>query len=79
MEIKVGQIWREVDSRMERFIRIESTNGIYPTIRSVYKHDDGWRPRSRSRSSQASPDRFNGKRGGYKFVEVDWRYALHFG
>lgn len=68
MEPKVGQIWKEVDPRLNRFVSIESVKpnwrrGI--TIRTVVNQDGVWVPAPRSRVSYADAERFNGKRGGY--------------
>lgn len=77
MSLAVGQIWREVGQ--ERLIRIESMRGLYPRVRTVTKINDAWRPAYRSRYTSPELGRFNGKSGGYTFVEVDARFALHFG
>lgn len=71
VEIKVGQIWREVDPRRERFVRVESVSmgrcGV--SIRTVEKRDRRWLDAPRSRLSYADHDRFNAKRGGYALHE----------
>lgn len=66
-EIKVGQIWQEVDPRQQRFVRIESTlmrDAV--SIRTVTLRDGTWTDAPRSRVSHPSRARFSGKRGGYK-------------
>ena len=66
----VGQIWKEADPRLERFVKIV---GIYPhmlrrsiAIRTVRKTDGEW---EEGRLSYADQNRFHGKRGGYAYVE----------
>ena len=68
-EPQVGQIWREVDPRRERFVRIEHI-GLDVGIRTVVRDGNLWFPASGSRLSDAASERFNGKRGGYEFVEA---------
>ena len=71
-EIKVGQIWQEVDPRFpDRFIRVESVRdwGKGIGIRRVVKSEDMWVEAPRSRSANAKTERFNGKRGGYRLIE----------
>lgn len=68
---KNGDIWREVDPRFERFVRIEA---IYSgrrgyQIRTVTQTEGKWSPAPRSRLSYADAERFNGKRSGYEFHE----------
>lgn len=71
----VGQIWREVDPRFIRFVRIESVGSFFRNeevigMRNVTNDQHGgWvRPKG-SRFNRAKIGRFNGKRGGYAFVE----------
>lgn len=72
-EVKVGQIWREVDPLrlFDRHIQIEhilpGRAGI--VSRTVLKYENLWVPAPRSRSSYGGKERFNGKRGGYELVE----------
>jgi hypothetical protein len=69
----VGQIWREVDPRFERFAKVFGTspNGALVYIQTVYKHETGaWWLSPRSRTTAVKIERFNGKRGGYEFVEA---------
>jgi hypothetical protein len=70
MELKTGQIWKEYDSRMERFVRIESVaitrRGV--CIRTVIRSSEGWKDAPRSRCSYADQERFNGKPGGYEYI-----------
>lgn len=71
---QVGDIWREVDPRCERFVRIESV-GVVTThsrsigIRTVIRRESGWIAVPRTRTSYARLDRFRGKRGGYALHE----------
>ena len=72
-QVSVGQIWREVDPRCERYIRVESTGSHVRGkhrigIRTVVKTDNGnWFSMPGSRASFADGSRFNGKRGNYAF------------
>lgn len=70
---QVGEIWREVDPRFERFARVQS-DGIAGrrgvAIRTVVYRDGRWIDAPTSRSSYADLSRFNGKRGGYEFHEA---------
>lgn len=72
VELKTDQIWKEVDPRFERHVRIEGVRagrrGVQ--IRSVARVGSGWMEVPRSRVSYADHERFNGKRGGYEFVET---------
>ena len=65
------QIWREVDPRFERYIRVESVRpgrcGV--SCRTVVLSEGKWIDARRSRVSYCDPERFNGKRGGYEFHE----------
>ena len=66
---KQGEIWKEVDPRFERYVRIESV-GVgrrSVAIRTVTSIGGRWSEVPRSRISYADPERFNGKRGGYTY------------
>ncbi len=73
----VGDIWKEVDPRTERFVRIESisVSGNTVSIRTVVRTTIGspenprtrWADGHRSRLSYVNAGRFNGKRGGYSY------------
>ena len=69
-DLAVGQIWREVDPRFERHVRIESIGAGRRSvgIRTVVRHDGRWIEGPRSRASWCDGERFNGKRGNYEFV-----------
>lgn len=68
-----GQIWQEVDPRFDRFIKILCV-GEKIEFRTVHKIRGRWcevltwreRPLP---SHKAKAYRFNGKRGGYRYVE----------
>lgn len=63
MELGIGQIWREVDTK--RFVRIEA---IYEAvfIRTVRQEGDRW-SYTRGQTRAATKERFNGKPRGYAF------------
>lgn len=63
-ELKVGQIWREVDPRFNRHVEVlEIHDG---EIKSVLICAVDPITRERARRTWASKGRFNGKRGGYE-------------
>jgi hypothetical protein len=64
------QIWKEVDPRIERYVRIEGIDPSGAHIRSVWKLGGEWVPSRGSRMTIANLDRFAGKRGGYAYVET---------
>lgn len=63
----MGQIWRELDRREERFVRVEHVAASV-FIRTVVRDGPSWIPIPRSQPRAATLGRFNGKRGGYVFV-----------
>jgi hypothetical protein len=68
----VGQVWKEVDPRLTRYVQIEAIQGFHKAniaIRTVVKKNGIWMPAQKSRLSYADGDRFNGKRGGYELHE----------
>jgi hypothetical protein len=65
--IMYGQIWREVDPRFTRYVRVES-DGQRIGIRAVVKAGDRWVDAPRSRLSYADRSRFDGRRGGYELL-----------
>ena len=69
-EVRVGQIWKEVDPRFDRFLRIKATYpvGRFCTVETVEKFHGGWRHKHGTRTTNPGLDRFNGKRGGYELV-----------
>jgi len=65
-ELKTGQIWKDMDPREERFVRIERVSvGGALLIRKVIKQNGSWIHAPRSVERWAIASRFNGKRGGY--------------
>lgn len=76
-KIEVGQIWKEVDPRYERYVIIVSavldptrkSKTPFISIRTVVPVGSGWGIAPRSRVTHVAPARFNGKRGGYSFVK----------
>lgn len=70
---KIGDIWREVDPRFTRHVRVfdvqQGRRGI--AVRTCVKTEGNWRPAPRSRLSWCDRERFNGKRCGYAFVESE--------
>jgi hypothetical protein len=76
--LAVGQIWKEVDPRSNRFVRIvEIRSSRTAVIETVMSRIVGTRPRiskiwdsTTQRKTEAHPSRFNGKRGGYEFIEA---------
>jgi len=69
-----GEIWREVDPRFERHVKVVRVSGSRAALISVVPTEDGsgdgWRqsPMAR-RMTWALLSRFDGKHGGYAFVE----------
>lgn len=66
----IGQIWREVDSRFVRFVRVKAVlsgdRGI--GIQTATENGKGgWMDKPRSRFSWSDRARFNGKHQGYEF------------
>lgn len=70
-EIKAGQIWREVDPRSERFVRVRypCAGGRAIAIETVVPYLHAWIRKRGSRENEAATERFNGKRGGYALHE----------
>lgn len=63
-EIKVGQIWREVDPRGNRYVQvIEIANW---SVKSIKIAAIDLVTNALGRKNWASRERFNGKRGGYE-------------
>ena len=65
-EIRKRQIWREVDPRFERYVRIVDV-GNDVIVRSVVFDGTLWVDKPKSREAYAKLTHFNGKRGGYDF------------
>lgn len=71
-EIRDGQIWREVDPRFERYVRIMRVGKFARRsieIRTVKIVDGQWQIAPHSRLTFCDLERFNGKRGGYELYE----------
>lgn len=67
-DIRVGQIWTEVDPRFARFVRVETVAGGTVGsigIRTVVARDGRWVDGPKSRLSYANRERFNGKARNY--------------
>ena len=63
-DVKVGQIWREVDPRFNRYVQvIEIAN---QSIRPIKIATIDLATNALGRKNWASRERFNGKRGGYE-------------
>ncbi|MOA50940.1 hypothetical protein D3C78_1740210 [compost metagenome] len=58
MEIKVNQLWEEVDPRFRRRVKVV---GFCEETGKVKIESGG-------KVTKAKRERFNGKRGGYKFI-----------
>lgn len=65
MEIKIGQIWQEVDPRFTRYVLVVDADEENWYVRGC-TIDGEFTPRSRA--LRAMEERFNGKRGGYKYI-----------
>jgi hypothetical protein len=65
---EAGQIWREVDPRKERYVRIIKVDPTEPGcvwLQAVEFNGTIWTLAYKSRETTALLSRFNGKRGGY--------------
>lgn len=76
VKVREGQIWKEVDPRFERYVRIVT---VLPSGRRsigiqtcAENGKGGWAPAPRSRHSWCDRERFNGKRGGYALHREDF-------
>lgn len=69
MTPEVGDIWKENDPRFERHIVVLGVALERVTIQNVYRAPEtiGWKIHGPERSAKI--ERFNGKRGGYGFVQ----------
>lgn len=63
-EIKVGQIWREVDPRGNRYVQIIEIAKC--SVKSIKIATIDLSTNALGRMNWASRERFNGKRGGYE-------------
>lgn len=74
-EIRVGQVWKEVDPRFERFVLVTD---VQPGRRGIqvqtvtFHENEGWVFAPRSRKAWCDKERFNGKRSGYELYDQDF-------
>lgn len=68
VEIVAGQIWKEVDPRQERHVRVNAQSKTWIKIETVIRVDGVWMTKPRTGKRSARRERFNGKRGGYALV-----------
>jgi hypothetical protein len=70
-EVRAGQIWKEVDPRKERFVRVADFGFARATvhIETVHNVDGKWFRAPGARLSLVLKERFNGKRGGYRLFK----------
>ena len=69
---QVGDIWREVDPRFMRYVRIMRTpdpDDLRVSIKSVVKPGDEWIDGKLASVQSAKRERFHGRRGGYELHE----------
>ena len=67
IEIKVGQVWEEVDPRLNRKVRVmEVRDGEIKSVKIANHMGDN---DNVGRATWASKTRFNGKRGGYRLIK----------
>lgn len=75
MTVTVGQIWKEVDPRKLRFVRVTNVSPDGSSIKlETLVHAGGtkWVRAAGTRDNYAKADRFDGKYGGYALhVDVD--------
>ena len=64
VEIVIGQLWREVDSRFERIVRVANTDSVSEKVQ-IECTSVGSNFGRGSGARWAKLSRFNGKRGGY--------------
>lgn len=66
-KIAAGQIWREVDKRFSRYVKVlEVRDGDIKSV--LLCTTDSVVGRGEGRKTWASKTRFNGRRGGYELV-----------
>lgn len=71
-EPRVGDVWRERETRFTRFVRIEgmgwsTPRGIAGPVMVVIRKCDSEGNSLSGKTSKAKHSRFNGKSGGYVF------------
>lgn len=62
-----GQIWREIDPRKIRYVKIIGVDRDSVAIETVERSSVGWRRKRGTGRTVATLARFNGSRGGYDF------------
>jgi hypothetical protein len=67
VDVKAGQIWKEVDPRITRFLRIVQVGE--ETVIAQTVDADGDQARGSRRESQIAKRRSNGKRGDYVLIK----------
>ncbi len=75
-----GQIWREVDPRLNRFVMVldvvSGRRGVL--VQTCERNDLGqWVPSPRSRKAWCDIERFHGKLGGYELATPSERGNQH--
>lgn len=65
-DIRVGQIWQEVDPRTWRFVRVERATPHVIDLQCVEFDGTLWVAKKGTRRTQAMAIRFTGKCGGYQ-------------
>jgi len=66
--VEVGQIWREVDKRFNRYVKVlDVRDGDIKSV--LICATDSVVGRVEGRKTWASKTRFNGRRGGYELVK----------
>lgn len=69
MEVRAGQIWKEVYPRQERYIKVLSVFDRRAIIQTVTGDQKRWARKPKTAEREAHLARFDGKRGGYSYVE----------
>ena len=69
MEIEIGSVWQEVDPRFERYIRVVELSEDEIFIQTC---DADGKIKPKARVTRPVAERFNGKRGGYRYVGRVW-------
>lgn len=67
-EVQMGQLWQECDQRFERFVRVISVTRFSPHAGTVLVRTYTAGGPVGRRVTRAKLSRFNGKRGGYRYV-----------
>lgn len=69
-DIKVGQIWKEVDNRFTRLVRVVRVDDIgFIDIQTIFSSTDSSITKDNpGKITISNRKRFNGKHGGYKLI-----------